>query len=82
MDKEAKIYVAGHRGLVGSALMRRLAARRAFEPSMTNSRGLSWVIPRLIELSSGFFTNAVFFVEPRTKPSIGIGTSRLSGARL
>lgn len=26
MDKGAKIYVAGHRGLVGSALMRRLAA--------------------------------------------------------
>jgi GDP-L-fucose synthase len=26
MDKHAKIYVAGHRGLVGSALMRRLAA--------------------------------------------------------
>ena len=26
MDKEAKIYVAGHRGLVGSALMRRLHA--------------------------------------------------------
>ena len=27
MEKTAKIYVAGHRGLVGSALMRRLAAR-------------------------------------------------------
>jgi len=27
MDKEARIYVAGHRGLVGSALLRRLAAR-------------------------------------------------------
>lgn len=27
MDKSAKIYVAGHRGLVGSALMRNLAAR-------------------------------------------------------
>ncbi len=26
MDKHAKIYVAGHRGLVGSAIMRRLAA--------------------------------------------------------
>ncbi len=26
MEKHAKIYVAGHRGLVGSALMRRLAA--------------------------------------------------------
>ena len=25
MDKEAKIYIAGHRGLVGSALMRRLS---------------------------------------------------------
>ncbi|MDH5485868.1 MAG: NAD-dependent epimerase/dehydratase family protein, partial [Gammaproteobacteria bacterium] len=25
MDKNKKIYVAGHRGLVGSALMRRLA---------------------------------------------------------
>ena len=27
MEKDAKIYVAGHRGLVGSALMRRLQAR-------------------------------------------------------
>jgi GDP-L-fucose synthase len=27
MDKSAKIYVAGHRGLVGSALMRQLAAQ-------------------------------------------------------
>ena len=27
MDKHAKIYVAGHRGLVGSALMRNLEAR-------------------------------------------------------
>lgn len=27
MDKNAKIYVAGHRGLVGSALMRQLAAQ-------------------------------------------------------
>ena len=27
MNPESKIYVAGHRGLVGSALMRRLAAR-------------------------------------------------------
>jgi GDP-L-fucose synthase len=27
MDKNAKIYVAGHRGLVGSALMRQLEAQ-------------------------------------------------------
>ena len=27
MDKNAKIYVAGHRGLVGSALMRQLKAQ-------------------------------------------------------
>ena len=27
MDKSAKIYVAGHRGLVGSALMRQLEAQ-------------------------------------------------------
>ena len=27
MDKHAKIYIAGHRGLVGSALMRNLRAR-------------------------------------------------------
>ena len=27
MDKQAKIYVAGHRGLVGSALMRQLQAQ-------------------------------------------------------
>ena len=26
MDKDAKIYVAGHRGLVGSAIVRRLVA--------------------------------------------------------
>ena len=26
MDKKAKIYIAGHRGLVGSAIMRQLAA--------------------------------------------------------
>ena len=34
MDKHAKIYVAGHRGLVGSALMRRLSL-----PSPANGRG-------------------------------------------
>ena len=28
MQKDAKIYVAGHRGLVGSAIMRRLDVRR------------------------------------------------------
>ncbi|MCK4951315.1 MAG: NAD-dependent epimerase/dehydratase family protein, partial [Gammaproteobacteria bacterium] len=27
MDKNAKIYVAGHRGLVGSAIIRALQAR-------------------------------------------------------
>lgn len=27
MDKEAKIYVAGHRGMVGSAIVRRLEKR-------------------------------------------------------
>ncbi len=34
MDKNAKIYVAGHRGLVGSALMRRLSL-----PSPASGRG-------------------------------------------
>jgi len=34
MDKHAKIYVAGHRGLVGSALMRRLSL-----PSPASGRG-------------------------------------------
>ena len=27
MDKNGKIYIAGHRGLVGSALMRNLKAK-------------------------------------------------------
>ena len=27
MDKKAKIYVAGHRGLVGSAIVRKLATQ-------------------------------------------------------
>ena len=27
MNKESKIYIAGHRGLVGSALVRRLQAK-------------------------------------------------------
>ncbi len=36
MDKSAKIYVAGHRGLVGSALMRRLISP---SPSVGEGRG-------------------------------------------
>jgi len=33
MNKNSKIYIAGHRGLVGSALMRRLTAAAASSPS-------------------------------------------------
>lgn len=36
MEKSAKIYVAGHRGLVGSAIMRRLRAE-GFENIVTRS---------------------------------------------
>ena len=38
MDKQAKIYVAGHRGMVGSALVRRLAAG-GYSNVLTRSRG-------------------------------------------
>ena len=38
MDKQAKIYVAGHRGMVGSALVRRLAAG-GYSNLVTRSRG-------------------------------------------
>ncbi len=37
MDKQAKIYVAGHRGMVGSALVRRLAAG-GYSRLLTRSR--------------------------------------------
>lgn len=37
MEKNAKIYVAGHRGLVGSALMRELA-RQGYENIITRTR--------------------------------------------
>jgi len=37
MDKQAKIYVAGHRGMVGSALVRRLAAG-GYSNLLTRSR--------------------------------------------
>jgi hypothetical protein len=37
MDKQAKIYVAGHRGMVGSALVRRLAAG-GYSNVLTRSR--------------------------------------------
>jgi GDP-L-fucose synthase len=37
MDKSARVYVAGHRGLVGSAIVRRLA-RDGFDPVSTPSR--------------------------------------------
>jgi len=37
MDKHAKIFVAGHRGMVGSALLRRLAAG-GYEQVITRSR--------------------------------------------
>lgn len=38
MDKNAKIYIAGHRGLVGSALMRNLAAK-GYDNLLTRSHG-------------------------------------------
>ena len=34
MDKEAKIYVAGHRGMVGSAIVRRLEKRGVRESGL------------------------------------------------
>ena len=37
MDKEAKVFVAGHRGMVGSAIVRRLQ-RAGFENILTRSR--------------------------------------------
>ena len=37
MDKEAKVFVAGHRGMVGSAVVRRLQ-RAGFENILTRSR--------------------------------------------
>ena len=36
MNKTDKIYVAGHRGMVGSAIMRKLAIRRVFKYCYTN----------------------------------------------
>ena len=49
MNKDAKIYVAGHKGLVGSALVRRLLAEgcknliyRTFEElDLTNQRAVA-----------------------------------------
>ena len=49
MDKHAKVYVAGHRGLVGSAIMRRLEAdgyeniltRTHAELDLTDQRAVS-----------------------------------------
>ena len=38
MDKQAKIYVAGHRGMVGSAICRELA-RQGFDHIITRSHG-------------------------------------------
>jgi len=38
MDKQSRIYVADHRGMVGSALMRRLAAG-GYLNLLTRSRG-------------------------------------------
>ena len=47
MDKEAKIYVAGHRGLVGSAIVRALLAGSAMagrdpRSSTPRDRGRAW----------------------------------------
>ena len=47
MNKDAKIYVAGHRGLVGSALVRRLRAKvdDPFEKKMIQTiRGVGYVL--------------------------------------
>jgi len=40
MDKQAKIYVAGHRGLVGSAIVRRLLAEGHDNLLLVTSREL------------------------------------------
>jgi GDP-L-fucose synthase len=37
MNKQARIFVAGHRGMVGSALVRRLAAE-GYQNVITRSR--------------------------------------------
>ncbi len=39
MQPNSKIYIAGHRGLVGSALMRRLTAAAASSPSPLAGEG-------------------------------------------
>ena len=41
MDKEAKIYVAGHRGMVGSAIVRRLEKEGYGNPVLKTSSQLA-----------------------------------------
>jgi len=43
MDKNAKIFVAGHRGLVGSAIVRKLKKRRLSEPCFKDKAGVGLV---------------------------------------
>ena len=37
MNKDSKIYVAGHRGLVGSAIVRNLKEKGLYKYNRTNS---------------------------------------------
>ena len=37
ISKNARIYVAGHRGLVGSAIVRKLKETRLYEPGFQNT---------------------------------------------
>ena len=64
MDKDSKIYVAGHRGMVGSAIVREfciLAFRRAgielrFEGEGRNEKGIDTATGRVvIEVSPDFY---------------------------
>ena len=42
MEKNAKIYVAGHRGMVGSAIVRELK-RQGYENIITRTPSSLWV---------------------------------------
>lgn len=53
MNPESKIYVAGHRGLVGSALMRRLAARGHTNFLMRSHAELDLIDQRAVEAFFG-----------------------------
>ena len=41
MDRSGRVFVAGHGGLVGSAVVRRLSQSRAWYESIAKGEGLS-----------------------------------------